>query len=45
MFSCFFVALSINLRWASKNDETMEVCIVVTLVLNVVYKLVKICWF
>jgi hypothetical protein len=45
MFSYFFVALSINLRWASENDETMEVCIVVTLVLNVVYKLVKICWF
>jgi hypothetical protein len=41
----FFVALSIYLRWTSRINEIVEVCRVVTLVLNVVYKLVKICWF
>jgi hypothetical protein len=41
----FFVALSINLGWAFGIDETVEVHRVITLVLNVVYKLIKICWF
>jgi hypothetical protein len=36
VFSCFFVALTINLRWAFGNDEIVEVCKVVTSMLNVI---------